>query len=194
MNWIKRMFGGERARKLRVKVPTILQMEATECGAAALAMILAHYRLWAPLEKLRAECGVNRDGSNASCVLKAARGRGCTAKGVQMTPDAVKKAEYPLIIHWEFNHFVVLEGVKNGRAYLNDPAVGRRTVPWEEFRTSFTGIALKIRPGGCAVQRISCDREEAAARPRGGAFCEHPHAFDDCAGLGAARVQPDLFG
>lgn len=147
MSWIKRMFGGERARMLRVKVPTILQMEATECGAAALAMILAHYRLWAPLEKLRAECGVNRDGSNASCVLKAARGRGCTAKGVQMTPDAVKKAEYPLIIHWEFNHFVVLEGVKNGRAYLNDPAVGRRTVPWEEFRTSFTGIALKIRPG-----------------------------------------------
>lgn len=147
MRLSERFFGKNKDHRPRVKVPTILQMEATECGAAALAMILAHYGLWVPLEKLRAECGVNRDGSNASCVLKAARGRGCEAKGVQMKPDAVKKAEYPLIIHWEFNHFVVLEGVKNGKAYLNDPAVGRRTVPWEEFHTSFTGIALKIRPG-----------------------------------------------
>ncbi len=147
MDMFKRMFMGKNSHKPRVKVPTILQMEATECGAAALAMILAHYKLWVPLEKLRAECGVNRDGSNASCVLKAARGRGLMAKGVKMTPDAIKAAEYPLIIHWEFNHFVVLEGIKNGRAYLNDPAIGRRSVPWEEFRTSFTGIALRVRPG-----------------------------------------------
>ncbi|MBO6292400.1 MAG: NHLP family bacteriocin export ABC transporter peptidase/permease/ATPase subunit [Selenomonas sp.] len=135
----------------RVKVPTVLQMEATECGAAALAMILAHYGLWIPLEKLRAECGVNRDGSKASCVIRAARNRNCEADGYRWTLDDLLKLVpediFPLIIHWEFNHFVVLEGLKNGRAYLNDPAMGRRTVPLEEFRTSYTGVALYIRPG-----------------------------------------------
>ena len=135
----------------RVKVPTVLQMEATECGAAALAMILAHYGLWIPLEKLRAECGVNRDGSKASCVIRAARNRNCEADGYRWTVDNLLKLlsqnVFPLIIHWEFNHFVVLEGIKNGRAYLNDPAMGRRTVPLDEFRTSYTGVALYIKPG-----------------------------------------------
>jgi len=136
----------EDGRFPRSKVPTVLQMEATECGAASLAMVLAYYGQWVPLEKLRAECGVNRDGSKAKYILRAARARGCEAKGMQMKPEAVKKFAYPLIIHWEFNHFLVLEGIKGGRAYLNDPAVGRRSVPWENFRTSFTGIALQIRP------------------------------------------------
>lgn len=136
----------------RVKVPTVLQMEATECGAAALGMVLAHYDLWIPLEKLRAECGVNRDGSKASCVIRAARGRGCEADGYRWSAnDLLELADeeniFPLIIHWEFNHFVVLEGIKEGRAYLNDPAMGRRTVPWEEFRTSYTGVSLLIVPG-----------------------------------------------
>lgn len=131
----------------RVKVPTILQMEATECGAASLSMILAHYNLWLPLEKLRQECGVNRDGSKASCVIRAARNRGCTANGYRWNADRVKEVnEFPLIIHWEFNHFVVLEGIKGDIAYLNDPAMGRRTVKWDEFRTSYTGVALRIVP------------------------------------------------
>lgn len=145
---VKGIFAGDARR---VKVPTVLQMEATECGAAALAMILAHYGLWIPLEKLRAECGVNRDGSKASCVIRAARNRNCEADGYRWTLDDLLKLVpediFPLIIHWEFNHFVVLEGLKNGRAYLNDPAMGRRTVPLEEFRTSYTGVALYIRPG-----------------------------------------------
>ena len=136
----------------RVKVPTVLQMEATECGAAALGMVLAHYGLWIPLEKLRAECGVNRDGSKASCVIRAARNRGCEADGYRWSASDLLELEheeniFPLIIHWEFNHFVVLEGIKEGRAYLNDPAMGRRTVPWEEFRTSYTGVSLLIVPG-----------------------------------------------
>ncbi len=132
----------------RVKVPTILQMEATECGAASLAMILAHYGLWIPLEKLRAECGVNRDGSKASNVMKAARARGCEVHGYRWEAESIRQEEeYPLIIHWEFNHFVVLEGIKGEMAYLNDPAMGRRTVPWAEFQTSYTGIALTIEPG-----------------------------------------------
>lgn len=131
----------------RVKVPVILQMEATECGAASLAMVLAHYGMWIPLEKLRQECGVNRDGSKASNVLKAARRLGCEAAGYRMMADQLREEKYPLIIHWEFNHFVVLEGIKGDRVYLNDPAVGRRTVGWAEFKGSYTGIAMEIRPG-----------------------------------------------
>lgn len=131
----------------RVKVPTILQMEATECGAASLSMILSHYGLWLPLEKLRQECGVNRDGSKASCVIRAARNRGCTANGYRWNADRLKELmEFPLIIHWEFNHFVVLEGIKGDTVYLNDPAMGRRTVQWADFRTSYTGVALRVVP------------------------------------------------
>ncbi len=134
----------------RVKVPTILQMEATECGAASLGMILAYYGLWIPLEKLRQECGVNRDGSKASCILRAARNRHCKANGYKWRADhlleLISEKPFPLIIHWEFNHFVVLEGIKNGIAYLNDPAMGRRTVEWENFVTSYTGVSLQITP------------------------------------------------
>ena len=141
---IKKFFGLSNSR---VKVPTILQMEATECGAASLSMILAHYELWLPLEKLRQECGVNRDGSKASCVIRAARNRGCTANGYRWNADRLKEVgKFPLIIHWEFNHFVVLEGIKGDTVYLNDPAMGRRTVKWEEFRTSYTGVAMHIVP------------------------------------------------
>lgn len=144
--WNKRLsvFGADA---FRAKVPTVLQMEATECGAAALGMVLAYYGLWVPLEQLRSECGVNRDGSKASKILKAARKLGCIAKGYSLNADSLREEKYPLIIHWEFNHFVVLEGIKGDTAYLNDPALGRRTVPWEEFRTSYTGITLKVHPG-----------------------------------------------
>ncbi len=135
----------------RVKVPTILQMEATECGAAALGMVLAHYGMWVPLEKLRAECGVNRDGSKGSNMIRAAVARNMEADGYQLTTDDIlevmKEEEiFPMIIHWEFNHFVVLEGIVGDTAYLNDPAMGRRTVPLEEFRTSYTGIAILLKP------------------------------------------------
>ena len=149
MKIIDKLFN--RSYGSRVKVPTILQMEATECGAASLAMILAHYDLWIPLEKLRQECGVNRDGSKASCVLRAAKNRNCNAKGYKLKVDdllgLVPENPFTMIIHWEFNHFVVLEGIKNGIAYLNDPAMGRRTVPIDEFRTSYTGVAMMIEPG-----------------------------------------------
>lgn len=136
-------------KERRAKVPVILQMEATECGAASLAMILASYGLWIPLEKLRQACGVNRDGSKASNVLKAARKLGCEAAGYRMMADVLREEadSFPLIIHWEFNHFVVLEGIIGDTVYLNDPAVGRRTVTWESFKGSYTGIALEIKPG-----------------------------------------------
>ena len=133
--------------KQRVKTPTILQMEAVECGAASLAMVLAYYGKWLPLERLRHECGVTRDGVNAWNMLRAAKRLGCVAKGFAGRPDTLRKKEYPLILFWEFNHFVVLEGIENDTVYLNDPALGRRKILWSDFITSYTGVYLRIRPG-----------------------------------------------
>lgn len=131
-----------------VKVPVIMQMEALECGAASLAMILAYYEKWIPLEQVRADCGVSRDGSNAKNVLRAARSYGLTAKGYRYEPDTLKKkGMFPCIIHWNFNHFVVLCGFKGGKAILNDPARGTCSVPMEEFDKAFTGICLMFEPG-----------------------------------------------
>ncbi|MCR5029944.1 MAG: NHLP family bacteriocin export ABC transporter peptidase/permease/ATPase subunit [Selenomonadaceae bacterium] len=131
----------------RVKTPTVLQMEATECGAASLSMVLAYYGKWLPLEKLRQECGVTRDGVNAKNILRAARRLGCIAKGFAGKPEVLRRKEFPLILFWEFNHFVVLEGFEGDTVYLNDPALGRRKISWKDFLTSYTGIYLNIRPG-----------------------------------------------
>lgn len=130
------------------KVPVIMQMEALECGAASLTMILAYYGKWVPLEQVRADCGVSRNGSNAKNILKAARSYGLTAKGYRYEPEGLMKhAKFPCIIHWNFNHFVVLDGFKGGKAYLNDPAKGSYAVSMETFDKSFTGICLMFEPG-----------------------------------------------
>lgn len=130
------------------KVPVIMQMEALECGAASLTMILAYYGKWVPLEQIRADCGVSRDGSNARNVLKAARSYGLTAKGYRYEPEDLKKnGKFPCIIHWNFNHFLVLDGFRGDKAYLNDPAKGNYAVSMETFDKSFTGICMMFEPG-----------------------------------------------
>jgi NHLM bacteriocin system ABC transporter peptidase/ATP-binding protein len=122
-------------------------MEAAECGATALAIVLGYYGLFLPLEKIREDCGVSRDGSRAINMVKAARTYGMDAQGLKKEPDELRELTFPLILHWNFNHFIVLEGIVGTRVFINDPAEGRRIITFSELDDAFTGIALSIRPG-----------------------------------------------
>nr|AIF26655.1 putative ABC-transporter permease [uncultured bacterium fosmid pJB77G10] len=130
------------------RVPVVMQLEQLECGAACLAMVLAYYKKWIPLEQLRTDCGVSRDGSKAGNLLRAARAHGLNAKGYKYEPNSLRtKATFPCIVHWNFNHFVVLDGIRGNKVYINDPAKGPYTVSWETFDESYTGICLMFEPG-----------------------------------------------
>jgi len=128
------------------KTPTIYQMEATECGAASLAMIFAYFGKYFPLEQMRIETGVSRDGCNAGNIMRAAKRYGFECHGYRKEPEDLRKLQPPCIIHWNFNHFVVFEGFKGKYAYINDPALGRRKLSAEELDDSFTGIVLTFKP------------------------------------------------
>lgn len=140
---IKKTFRRDIAR-----VPVIIQMETLECGAACLAMIMAYYNKWIPLEQLRVDCGVSRNGANAKNILIAARKYGFTASGYRYEIEELQTDKpFPCIIHWNFNHFVVLNGFKKGKAILNDPVRGTYSVSMEEFDRCYTGVCMIIEPG-----------------------------------------------
>lgn len=130
-----------------VNVPMIMQFEALECGAACLAMILAYYKKWIPIEQIRKDCGVTRNGSNARNIVLAGKNYNLEGKGYSLETEQLKnKKIFPCIIHWNFDHFVVLKGLKGGKVYINDPARGSLTIPLEEFEKSFTGVCLVFEP------------------------------------------------
>jgi len=130
------------------KTPVVMQLEALECGAACLTMILAYYDKWIPLEQVRSDCGVSRDGSCAKNIVKAARYYGLETKAYKLEPDDLNEyASYPAIIHWNFDHFVVLKGINKQYAFINDPARGDVKVPIKEFDESFTGVCIMFEPG-----------------------------------------------
>ncbi len=138
-------------RRPRHGVPTVIQMESVECGAASLAMILGYYGRYVPLEELRRVCGVSRDGSRASMLVHAARNYGLVAKGIQTEAETLVTMTRPAIVFWAFQHFMVVERIVTSRGrhvvQVNDPASGPRQISWDEFDTGFTGVVLTFEPG-----------------------------------------------
>ena len=133
--------------KQRITTPILLQMHASECGAACLGSILAYFGRWVPLSELREKCEVSRDGSSAASILRASRHYGLECNGLNVRAEQLKKLQLPLILFWQFSHFVVFEGFDRSNYYLNDPSTGRRRLSSEEFNKSYSGIALRFKLG-----------------------------------------------
>lgn len=146
-SWMRsRLTGTEALPRRRLTTPLVMQMHMTECGAACLGSVLAHFGRWVPLNELRGRCGVSRDGSTAAGLARAARHYGLECTGKSVNANHLVNMPLPQILFWEWNHFLILEGFDGKRVHLNDPAMGRRKLTVEEFARGFSGIALHLRP------------------------------------------------
>lgn len=134
-------------KKQRIRTPILLQMHATECGAACIGSVLAHFGRWVPLTELREKCEVSRDGSSAASILRAARHYGLECRGLSVGAELLRQLPMPVVLFWQFNHFVILEGFDDNHYYLNDPATGRRKLTVEEFSKGYSKIALTFERG-----------------------------------------------
>lgn len=130
--------------KGRARTPTVIQMEAVECGAAALGIVLGYYGQHVSLEELRVSCGVSRDGVNAFNIIRAAESYNLSGKGYEVDAKNINEVHTPAILYWENNHFVVLEGVKKDRVYINDPATGPRVIHFDDFKRQFSRVVLEF--------------------------------------------------
>ena len=135
------------SKKQRISTPIVLQVHASECGAACLGSILGHFGRWVPLTELREKCEVSRDGSSAASIVRAARHYGLECSGLSLRADQLKRLPLPLIVFWQFSHFLVVEGFDGRNFHLNDPSTGRRRLSAEEFTRGYSGIALRFKPG-----------------------------------------------
>ena len=138
--------GVSEPSKKRVTTPVLLQMHASECGAACLGSILGHFGRWAPLTELREKCEVSRDGSSAASIMRASRHYGLECSGLSIRAEALKKVDLPVIVFWQFSHFLIVEGFDSRYFYLNDPSTGRRRLTAEEFNKGYSGITLRFKP------------------------------------------------
>ncbi len=151
-------------------------MENVECGAAALAIILGYYGKYVPLEEMRIACGISRDGSNALKMMQAAASYGLEGKGLKRSAEELKELEEPAILLWEFNHFVVLEGFGKGKVYINNPAIGPTSIPFEEFKAAYAGIVLTFQKmetfqkGGSPPSLLRSIRERIEMIPKSVSF------------------------
>ncbi|MBQ3394836.1 MAG: hypothetical protein IJG55_00725, partial [Synergistaceae bacterium] len=131
-----------------VKVPVVMQLETLECGAASLCMILAYFGRWIPLEQLRKECGVSRDGSNLRNIYLAAKKYKLKTKAFSSSAESLRESgTFPCIAFWNYNHFLVVDGFKRNHVYLNDPAGGELVISFDEFKKSYSGICMLFEPG-----------------------------------------------
>jgi ABC-type bacteriocin/lantibiotic exporter with double-glycine peptidase domain len=171
------------------RLPVILQTEAAECGAACLAMVLARHGRPITLEAARVACSTARDGVDADRLVAAAKSHGLEARGLRREPEALEDLPFPQILHWNFNHFVVLESCRRGRFVIHDPASGRRVLDRREFGQCFTGIVLVLEPGP------AFRREGRVSSTMGLLFAEVVRAPDAVLGaalLGLAAIVPGL--
>ncbi|MCY4100998.1 MAG: cysteine peptidase family C39 domain-containing protein, partial [Rhodobacteraceae bacterium] len=146
-HWVKKSYLSRSGPNQRLDTPILLQMHASECGAACLGIVLGYFNHWVPLTVLRDKCEVSRDGSSAAGILRAAKSFGLVCKGFGVSADLLPNLKLPLIIFWQYSHFVVLEGIDDQYYYINDPALGKRRIPHEDFLKWYSNIALQFEQG-----------------------------------------------